>query len=110
MSAPRSSSDVARGGRWRWNLVARPTGHRLRADAPDQVFPAAAEAFGDLRSGLAEGGGGQVEQQWAIQGGGELGGEDVQVGGTEVDLAQQVPDVCPRHGGLRSSRDRLSAV
>jgi MFS family permease len=58
-------------------------------------FPAVAEAFGDLRGGPGEGGGRQVEQQWAVQGRGELGGQDVEVGGAEAHLPEQKPDVCP---------------
>jgi len=49
------------------------------ADALDQVLPASAEAFGDLRSGLDKDGGGQVEQQRAVQRRGQLGGQDVEV-------------------------------
>ena len=81
-----------------------------QADALDQVLPASAEAFGDLRSGLGQDGGGQVEQQRAVQGRGELGGQDVQVGGAEVHLPEQEPDVFPRHGRLRSGWYPLPAV
>jgi hypothetical protein len=70
------------------------------ADALDQVLPAAAEALGDLRSGLGEDVRRQVEQQRAVQGRGELGGQDVQVGGAEAQLDEQGPDVLPRHGRL----------
>jgi hypothetical protein len=63
------------------------------ADAPDQVLPAAAEPVAGLRGGLGQRGGGYVEQRRAVQGGGELGGQDVEVGAIEVQLAQQVADV-----------------
>ena len=76
----------------------------------DQVLPASAEAFGDLRSGLGKDGGGQVEQQRAVQGRGQLGGQDVQVGGAEAHLPEQEPDVFPRHGRLRSGWYPLPAV
>jgi hypothetical protein len=80
------------------------------ADALDQVLPASAEALGDLRSGLGEDVRRQVEQQRAVQGRGELGGQDVQVGGAEAQLDEQGPDVLPRHGRLRSGRYPLPAV
>jgi pimeloyl-ACP methyl ester carboxylesterase/uncharacterized membrane protein YbhN (UPF0104 family) len=69
-------------------------------DSLDQVLPASAEAFGDSRSGLGENVGGQVEQQRAVQGRGQLGGQDVQVGGAEAQLAEEEPDVLLRHGRL----------
>src|SRR5580700_5568637 len=78
-------------------------------DALDQVLPASAEAFGDLGGGLGEDGGGQVEQQRAVQGRGQLGGQDVQVG-AEAHLTEQDPDVFPRHGRLRSGWYLLPAV
>jgi hypothetical protein len=72
----------------------RPLPHG-RPDAPDQVLPAPAEALGDLRRRPGQGVGRQVKQQRAVQGRGELGGQDVQVGGTGADLAEQEPDVRP---------------
>ncbi len=80
------------------------------ADALDQVLPSSAEAFGDLRSGLGKDGGRQVEQQRAVQGRGQLGRQDVQVGGAEAHLPEQEPDVFTRHGRLRPGRYLLPAV
>src|SRR5215469_6215603 len=80
------------------------------ADALDKVIPAAAEAVGDLLGSLGKRVRRQIQQQRAVQGRGELGGQDVQVGGAEADLAEQKPDVGPRHGRLRSGWHRLPAV
>jgi hypothetical protein len=66
--------------------------------------------LGNLRSGLVEGGGRQVEQQRAVQGRSQLGGQDVQVCGAEAYLLEQEPDVFPRHRRLRSGWYPLPAV
>jgi GntR family transcriptional regulator / MocR family aminotransferase len=80
-----------------------------RAYALYQVLPASGDPFGGLRAS-GEVGGGQVEQQGSVEGGGELDGQHVDVGIAEVHLPEQAPDVRLGHGGLRTGWYGLVAV
>jgi hypothetical protein len=72
--------------------------------------PGAGDAVGGLGRGFGDLVGGQEEQERAVQGGGKLDREHVQVGGAEVYLAEQDLDVQLGHGGAGSGRDGLAAV
>ncbi len=71
------------------------------ADPLHEVLPAPGDPLSGLRGRLGEVGRRQVEQQRPIQGGGELDGQDVEVGGAEGDLPEQDPDVGLGQGRLR---------
>jgi hypothetical protein len=72
----------------------------MAADAVDEVGPAPAESLADVRGDPGQDGGRQAEQQRAVQGRGELGGQDVQVGAAEAHLSEQPQlGVADRQGG-----------
>src|SRR6476469_10278900 len=80
------------------------------AGAADQVVPGAGDAFGGPGGRFGQVVGGQVEQERAVQGGAELDGEHVEVGGAEVHLAEQHPDVQLGRGRAGSGRAEVAAV
>src|SRR5437588_3375801 len=80
------------------------------ANPLDEVLPAQREPLLDLAGDSGEVSGRQVEQERAVQGGGELDGQHVEVGRADVDLPQQDPDVDPGQGRFGSGWYGLVAV
>src|ERR1700716_3970060 len=76
----------------------------------DEGLPAPCDPLLDLMGGCGEIGRRQVEQERAVQGGGELHGEDVDVSGAEIYLPEQRSDVYPGEGRLWTGGYGLAAV
>src|ERR1700680_2236986 len=91
-------------------LASAPSARARPADAPYEVLPALCDPLLGLGGGFGEVGRRQVEQEGAVQGGGELDGQDIEVGGAEGYLPQQHPDVRLGDGRLCSGWYGLAAV
>jgi len=63
------------------------------ADTSHEVLPTVGQLLLGMPGGAIEIGCRQVEQERAVQGRGELDGQQVEVGGAEVDLLQEYPDM-----------------